>query len=295
MHKAFNYKHLYYFWVVGREGGMARAASKLDMTVQTISAQVRALEKDLGYALLKPAGRGLALTEAGVAALQQADQIFQLGEALPQAVQDAVAGTALRLTVGISDGLPKLVVRKLLEPVLAEPHLHLVCHEGELDDLLGDLALHRLDLVFSDRPAPGNKNLKLYTHPLQSSAVGWFGCKQFADAARGAFPACLSSMPVLLPTSHNAMRLHVDHWLQARGLRPRIAGEFEDSALLSTFGASGMGVFPAATLMHEELLSQFGLHRLGACDGVEEHFFALGADKKIQHPLLRRLLAKTGA
>ena len=290
MRKAFNYKHLYYFWVVGREGGMARAATRLDMTVQTISAQVRALEKDLGYALLKPDGRGLALTDAGVAALHQADQIFQLGEALPSTVRDAVAMTALRLTVGISDGLPKLVVRKLLEPVIAEPNLHLVCHEGELDDLLGDLALHRLDLVFSDRPAPGNKNLKLYTHPLQSSTVGWYGCKELAKAGQGRFPDCLSDLPVLLPTSHNAMRLRVDHWLQGRGLRPRIAGEFEDSALLSTFGASGMGVFPASTLVHDEMLTQFGLHMLGLCDGVQEDFYAMGADKKIRHPLVRKLV-----
>ena len=290
MRRPFNYKHLYYFWVVGREGGMARAADKLNMTVQTISGQVRELERDLGYALLKPAGRGLVLTEAGQAALRQADQIFQLGEDLPHAVRDAAEATTLRLTVGISDGLPKLVVRKLLEPVLDEPQLHLICHEGELDDLLGDLALHRLDLVFCDRPAPGNQNLKLYTHPLRSSTVGWYASRELFARGEGRFPDCLGDLPVLLPTHHNAMRLHVDHWIQGHNLRPRIVGEFEDSALLSTFGASGMGVFPAATLVHDELLAQFGLQMLGLCEGVQEHFFAIGAEKKIQHPLMRRLL-----
>jgi LysR family transcriptional regulator, transcriptional activator of nhaA len=154
MSAPFNYKHLYYFWVVAKEGGISRAADKLDMAVQTVSAQVRALEQSLGYALLKPAGRGLVLTEAGLAAMQQADQIFQLGENLPALVRDAVSAPTVRLAVGISDGLPKLVVRRLLQPVISEPNLRLLCHEGEFDELLGDLALHRLDLVFSDRAAP---------------------------------------------------------------------------------------------------------------------------------------------
>ena len=160
MRTTFNYKHLYYFWVVAKEGGITRAADKLDMAVQTVSAQVRELERSLGYALLKPAGRGLVLTDAGLAAMQQADQIFQLGENLPALVRDAVSSPTVRLAAGISDGLPKLVVRRIMQPVMSEPHLRLLCHEGEFDELLGDLALHRLDVVLSDRPAPSNANIK---------------------------------------------------------------------------------------------------------------------------------------
>jgi LysR family transcriptional activator of nhaA len=166
MSAPFNYKHLYYFWVVAKEGGISRAAEKLDMAVQTVSAQVRELERSLGFALLKPAGRGLVLTDAGIAAMQQADQIFQLGENLPALVRDAMSTPTVRLAVGISDGLPKLVVRRLLQPVIPEPHLRLLCHEGEFDDLLGDLALHRLDVVLSDRLAPANPNIKLYSHRI---------------------------------------------------------------------------------------------------------------------------------
>ena len=128
MSTPFNYKHLYYFWVVAKEGGISRAADKLDMAVQTVSAQVRELERSLGYALLKPAGRGLVLTDAGLAAMQQADQIFQLGENLPALVRDAVSAPTVRLAVGISDGLPKLVVHRLLQPVIGERHLRLLHH-----------------------------------------------------------------------------------------------------------------------------------------------------------------------
>jgi LysR family transcriptional activator of nhaA len=290
MSTPFNYKHLYYFWVVAKEGGISRAAEKLDMAVQTVSAQVRELERALGYALLKPAGRGLVLTDAGLAAMQQADQIFLLGESLPARVKDAVSAPTVRLAVGICDGLPKLVVHRLLQPVMAEPNLRLLCHEGELNDLLGDLALHRLDVVLSDRPAPVNPNIKLYNHALGSSTIAWYGSVALAKTARKDFPQSLADVPLLLPTGHTAMRDRLDHWFEQRAIRPRIAGEFEDSALLKTFGASGMGVFPASEWVHDDLLAHYAVQRLGPCEGVTEHFFAIGTEKKVQHPLVQRLL-----
>ncbi|NBW56019.1 MAG: LysR family transcriptional regulator, partial [Betaproteobacteria bacterium] len=255
MSNPFNYKHLYYFWVVAKEGGMSKAADKLDMAVQTVSAQVRELERDLGCELLKPAGRGLALTDAGMAALQQADQIFQLGEALPNVVRDAVSTPGVRLWVGISDGLPKLVVHRLLQPIMGEPQLRLLCLEGQFNDLLGNLALHKLDVVISDRPAPINPNIKLYSHALGSSSVAWYGTRALLAKSPLAFPNNLKELPMLLPTAHTASRDRLDHWLEQRGIRPRVVGEFEDSALLKTFGASGMGVFPAAESVQEDLLA----------------------------------------
>jgi LysR family transcriptional activator of nhaA len=290
MRTSFNYKHLYYFWVVAKEGGISRAAAKLDMAVQTVSAQVRELESALGYALLKPAGRGVALTDAGRAALQQAEHIFQLGESLPDVVRDAVQLPTVRLVVGISDGLPKLVVCRLLQPVVLEPHLRLRCDEGEFDDLIGDLALHRLDLVFSDRPAPPNPNIKLYSHNVGVSEIAWYGTQALVEAAGADFPQSLAQVPLLLPTAHQATRVRIDHWLEQRGIRPRVVGEFEDSALLKTFGASGMGVFPGAQWAHEDLLAHYDVQCLGPCEGVTEHYFAIGTEKKVQHPLVQRLL-----
>ena len=291
MRTSFNYKHLYYFWVVAKEGGISRAAEKLDMAVQTVSAQVRDLERDLGYALLKPAGRGLVLTEAGHAALRQADQIFQLGEQLPQLVRDSVSTPVIRLSTGISDGLPKLVVRRLLQPIVLEPELRLQCTEGEFDDLLGDLALHRLDVVFADRPAPSNPSMKLYTHAMGASPVAWYGSEALLKATQHNFPNSLAEIPLLMPTSHSAVRHHIDQWLEQRGIRPRIVGEFEDSALLKTFGASGMGAFPAAEWVHDELTKHYALHKLGACDGIKEFFYAIGTEKKVQHPYVLRILS----
>jgi LysR family transcriptional regulator, transcriptional activator of nhaA len=290
MNQDFNYKHLFYFWVVAKEGGMVRAADRLNMSVQTVSTQVRELERSLGHTLLKPAGRGLVLTDAGLAAMRQAEQIFQLGEQLPALLSEAVGTPSVRLAVGISDGLPKLVTRYLMRSVLPEPNLRLVCHEDEFDDLLGDLALHRLDVMLADRAAPANANLKLYSHALGSSAVSWFAPAALLVAAREGFPHSLSRVPVLLPTAHSAVRFRLDAWFERQGIKPRIVGEFEDSALLKTFAAAGMGVFPAPLLVKDDLLQRYEVSLVGACEGVEEHYFAIAGQKKVQHPLVKRLL-----
>ena len=301
----FSYRHLYYFWVVAKAGGMSRAAEQLGMAVQTISTQVRELEQSLGCALLKPAGRGVALTEAGRAAMHQAEQIFALGESLPDTVRVAADSAGVRLAVGIPDGLTKLAVHRLLAPILGEPGLRLLCHDGEFEDILGELALHKLDLVISDRPPPSNPSLRLYGHPLGTSPIGWYAAPALADRlparAGGQRPdrerhaealrAGLASgeLPVLLPTGHGALRARLDHWFERQGLRPRVAGEFEDSALLKTFGAAGMGLFPAATLVEEDLVQRYGVRPVGDCEGVEEQFFAITPQKKIGHPLVRRV------
>lgn len=290
MGPTFNYRHLYYFWVVAKEGGMSRAAERLGMAVQTVSAQVRELERALGHALLKPSGRGVVLTAAGTAAMRQAEQIFQLGEQLPEAVRDAVGTPTVRLLVGILDSLPKLAVVRLMQPMLQEPRLRLLCHVDEFEDLLSDLALHRLDVVLADRAAPLNPNLKVYSHPLGSSPLAWYAPPALHAAARRGFPQSLASVPVLLPTTHATVRGRIDLWFERMAIKPNVVGEFEDSALLKTFGAAGMGVFPAATLAHDDLTARYGVKRVGACEGVEEHFFAIGAHKKILHPLVQKLL-----
>jgi LysR family transcriptional regulator, transcriptional activator of nhaA len=290
MSQDFNYRHLYYFWVVAKEGGMARAAERLDMAVQTVSTQVRELERALGHTLLSPVGRGLRLTDAGLAAMRQAEQIFQLGEELPAVIRDAIGTPTVRLTVGISDGLPKLAVRRLMQPVMQAPRLRLLCHEDRFDDLLADLALHRLDVVLADRAAPLNPNLKLYSHALGSSALAWYAPPQLLALASQGFPASLATVPVLLPTTQAAVRGRLDQWFERLGIKPNLVGEFEDSALLKTFGAAGMGVFPATAWVHDDLVARYLVTQVGACDGVEEHFFAIAAQKKVLHPLVQQLL-----
>ena len=290
MSQSFNYRHLFYFWVVAKEGGIARAAERLDMAVQTISAQVRELEKSLGVSLLRTEGRNLVLTDAGVAALHEADHIFALGELLPVRVREAATGQTLRLNLGISDGIAKLAVHRLLTPVLDEPHLRLLCHEGEFQPLLGELALHKLDAVLADRAAPPNPALRTTSQLLGSNAIAWYAPPLWAEAAANNFPHSLAVVPVLLPTDHAAMRARIDHWLERERIRPHIAGEFEDSALLSTFAATGMGVMPAPVSLGEHLAQTHGLVQVGTAPDVQEQFHLIYSARKVMHPLLTRLL-----
>ena len=287
-----NYRHLYYFWVVAKEGGFARAAERLDMAVQTVSVQVRELEKSLGHQLLKPAGRGVALTEAGQAALARAEEIFQLGQLLPEEVQAAARGPSLRLTIGLSDGLSKLAAHALLQPVLQTPSIRLVCHEGEVAHLVAELALHHLDLVLACQPPPHNPSLRLSSERLVESPVDWYGPAALVGTAQVRdFPRSLALLPVLLPTPHSALRARLDRWFESVGVAPQVVGEFEDSALLSLFAARGLGVFPVCRLGVGDVERMRGLRRLGASDGLFEEIHAIRSRRGLHHPLVQRVLA----
>lgn len=291
-----NYRHLHYFWVVAKQGGFARAAERLDMGVQTVSAQVRELEKALGHQLLKPSGRGVALTEAGQAAFARAEEIFQLGQAIPDEVRAAASGKVARLAVGFSDGISRLAAHALLEPVLATPNLRLLCHEGEFEQLLGELALHHLDLVLAGQAAPRNPNLRLSSERLVDAPVEWYGPgRMVGKTERDRFPQSLNELPVLLPTGHSALRATLEHWFDTLSLRPRIVGEFEDSALLAVFAARGLGVFPVIRLGAGDVGLMRGLRLLGSSDGLKEEIHAIRSRRGQHHPLVQKVMAAAAA
>lgn len=286
-----NYRHLYYFWAVAKEGGFARAAERLDMAIQTISAQVRELERSLGHQLLKPAGRGVALTDAGQAAFARAEEIFQIGEQLGEAVRSAATRPVMRLSIGLSDGISKLAVHALLGPVLDTPDLRLTCHDGEVEELLGELARHHLDLVLTGQSAPPNPNLRLSSERLVSAPVDWYGPARWVRRADvQAFPQALARLPVLLPTGHSVLRQRLDRWFEEQGITPQIVGEFEDSALMAVFAARGLGVFPLSRMGGEDVRLLNGLRLLGRGNGVHEEIHAICNRRGQKHPLVQRIL-----
>ena len=289
-----NYKHLHYFWVVAHEGSMTRAAERLGVAVQTISGQLSLLERNLGKALFVSQGRGLALSEAGRVALGYADQIFQLGEALEEAVGSADSGNTLRLRTGISDGIPKLLAYRLLASVLAMPEdVRLICNEGSFEPLLAELALHHLDLVLTDRPAPVGGNLKVFSNRLGDFAAGLFGSAELVERYAPGFPNSLNGAPLFLPTRQNALRGRIDRWIESNGIRPRIVGEFQDSALLGTFGRAGLGIFPAPLALAEQVAEQLDAQPLGEMAGVSEQIYAISNERRIRHPAIEVLCSSS--
>ena len=176
-----NLRHLYYFWVVAKEGSVTRAAERLDVAIQTISAQLGLLDQAVGCVLLAPQGRRLVLTDAGRIALGYAEQIFALAEQMQDALAHADTAQVMRLTVGISDSLPKLIASRLLEAALQLPQqVKLVCFEDRFESLLGSLSVHKLDVVLTDRPVPPGTNLKVFSHLLGESEITLFGVPALA-------------------------------------------------------------------------------------------------------------------
>ncbi|MGV3570803.1 MAG: transcriptional activator NhaR [Ramlibacter sp.] len=288
-----NYKHLHYFWMTVREGGVLRASEKLHLSPQTLSTQIRQLEERLGRALLRKAGRGVEPTDPGRMVMQYADEIFTLGREMEDALRGGRdAPRAPVLKVGFVDSVPKAIAYHVLEPALRlDPAPRLVCPEGKLASLMAELALRRLDLVISDVPLPGSSGVKAFTHLLGHSGIAFFASARLLARhetslrqARARFPDCLQRLPMLLPVSDSALRPRVDGWLRRHGLSPAIAAEFEDTALLKAFGREGLGCFPAPGVLAKEICRQYQVERLGAPDDLVEEFYAISVERRITHP-----------
>jgi LysR family transcriptional activator of nhaA len=286
-----NFRHLYYFWVVAKEGGITRAAERLGVAIQTISTQLALLEQSIGKALFMPQGRRLVLTEAGRLALAYADQIFLLGEQLQEALGETDSGKT-RLTVGISDSLPKLTAFRLLEATmhLANP-VRLVCFEDEFEALLADLALHKLDVVLTDRAMRSGTTLRVFSHLLFESHTTVVGAPFLAELYASGFPGNLNGAPFLLPTRNNALRGRIDEWFELHHVRPDVVGEFEDNALLNTFGRRGAGLFFAPAALGSDIEDQLGAVLVGPVPQVREQFYAISNERKIKHPAVEAILS----
>ncbi|MES2257855.1 MAG: transcriptional activator NhaR [Pseudomonadota bacterium] len=285
-----NFRHLYFFWAVAKEGSVTRAADRLGLAIQTVSTQLSLLEQSVGKTLLTQQGRRLVPTEAGRVALDYADQIFQLGEQLQQALTEVDAGR-MRLTVGISDSLPKLVAYRLLEITQKlDTKVKLICMENEYDVLLADLALNKLDVVLTDRTVRASPSLRVFSHLLLESEMQLFGSPKLAYQYRPDFPDSLNGAPLLLPTRNNALRGRIDAWFVRHEVRPDVVGEFEDNAMLNTFGRNGMGLFFAPSALAQDIQEQFGAMLIGDAPELREQFYAISNERKIKHPAVEAIL-----
>jgi len=281
-----NFKHLHYFWVTAKAGGIMRAGEQLHTTPQTLSGQIKLLEDWLGHKLFRKSGRNLELTDDGRVALGYADQIFTLGAELEAAVRETRGGQrVLDFRVGVADSVAKSVAYRLLEPALSvtEP-VRLICSEGKFPDLLAQLALHRLDLVIADEPMSRRMSVKAFNHPLGSTAMSFFAAPQLKAQLQGEFPQCLNGMPMLIQGAAASVRQQLEGWLTQHQIQPRIIGEFDDGALMTAFGREGRGVFMAPTVLEAETVAQFGVEVIGRTDELVEEFFAVSVERRITHP-----------
>jgi len=280
-----NYKHLQYFHAVAKAGAVNRAAEKLHLTPQTLSGQLGQFETRLGVDLFRRSGRRLELTEAGQMVLSYAEELFQVGHELEQALLDSREARRPPFRVGIANVVPKAIAYRLLAPALAlaEP-VQLICREERLERLLAELAIHRLDMVLADRPLPPGVDVKGYSHLLGECGVALFATPALAASLTGPFPETLKGAPMLLPGEDSALRGPLMRWLERHELAPQIIGEFDDSALMKAFGEAGAGVFPAPVIMSKELQGRYGMIELCQIQAIRERFFVISTERRLSHP-----------
>lgn len=291
MQRSLNYKHLHYFWAVARAGGVSRAAERLHLTPQTLSAQLKLLESALGVALYRQVGKRLELTEAGRVAFSYADEMFALAGEMGAALRALPRGRLQLLRIGIADALPKSLAHRLLADLPeGEPPVRLVAREGALEGLLAELALHRLDAVLSSRPLPADVSVRAFSHRLGASAVGLFAGSGLR-LPQLPWPQPLHAQPLLLPGEDSPLHAGLLQWFERMRVVPRVVAEFDDSALMKTFGAAGAGVFPAPMVIAEEIRRLYDARLLGPVTGVHESYYLLTTQRRLSQPAMLRIQA----
>lgn len=286
-----NYHHLLYFWTVVGEGGIAAAGRKLDVSRSSISMQLKSLEAFVGSPLFTRRGRTLELTETGELVRRYAEDIFQTGQELVDAIRGRPPGKPRTFRVGVVDVMAKLVAFQLLQPALEldEP-ISLYCREEEPTRLFAELAVHELDLVLSDIPVAPGLNIKAYNHAVGESTTTLFAAPALARRLKRRFPQSLTGAPFLMPSPNTAIRRSLELWLEDEEIHPICIGEFQDSALMMVFGQAGRGVLPAPTVVREEVSTQYGLQALGEIEQVGERFYVISPERKIKHPAVAQIV-----
>jgi len=285
-----NYNHLLYFWTVAREGSIARASEVLHITPQTISGQIKVLENSIGSPLFNRSGRGLTLSETGRLVNVYAEEIFSLGSELAQTVKDQTIGQSTELVVGVVDSIPKLIAYRTLAPSLElDEDIKVVCIEGDLENLLADLSVHRVGLVLSDRPVPTGLNVKAYSHLLGESQVSFFVRQNLAKDYLHDFPNSLDRAPMLLPLQSSQLRRNLDDWFEQNNIAPKVVAEFGDSALLKAFGEAGTGVYPAPDAISDHIEKMYDAKKIGTVKEIKESYYAISPERKLKHPGVKQI------
>ena len=285
--KQLNYNHLYYFYLTAKEGSIAAASKLLHLTPQTISGQLATLEDYLGLRLFERHGKRLVLNDNGKLMYSYAEDIFNLGHELLQRLEPNQFNQQLTFSIGITDVIPKVFAYDLIKPIFdSELAIKVVCKEGELEQLLADLALNKLDAILSDCPIPPGKSIKAYNHKITDSGLTFYIANAQADSITADFPECLNNQNLLLPGEQSSIKLSILSWLDDHDLHPNIIAEFDDSALTKLFGQSGYGIFCTPSIVEKHVLETYQVQVIGRTTEVKESLYMISSERKMKHPAI---------
>jgi LysR family transcriptional activator of nhaA len=280
-----NYHHLYYFFTTAKEGSIVKAAEVLNLTPQTISGQISTLESSLGFQLFDRVGKRLMMNDQGKLTYQFAQDIFALGNELQHTLHNQYQGTQQVFTVGITDALPKVLAFNLFRSCFdGEKDVRLICKEGDIDTLLAELAINKLDIILSDRQLQPESHVKAYNHIIGEGGVTFFASHTQAQTLQPDFPHSLHLQPFLISGEKSVQRLNLMAWFDTLNIQPIIKGEFEDSALTKLFGQAGYGVFCAPTSIEQHIIQQYNVQVVGRTTDIKEQLYLLSPERKLKHP-----------
>jgi LysR family transcriptional activator of nhaA len=280
-----NYHHLLYFWAVAKEGSLRRASEVLHVSQPSISSQLKQLEESLGAPLFTRTTRSLVLTDIGQTVLEYAEEIFSLGRELLTAVRQEPGQRPIRLHVGVADSVPKTIVRQHLTPVFELGRLvRVICREGSLEELITQLAGHKLDVVLADEPSTSALRVRTFNQRVSTSNIVLCAAPLLAKRLVKNFPSSLDGAPAILPVTEMALRRQLEHWFESHQVSPRIVAEVEDTALLTDLGAQGLGFVPVYSAVLDETSRSSRLQTIGIARGLRMEIFAITAQRRLQHP-----------
>jgi LysR family transcriptional activator of nhaA len=282
-----NFKHLRYYWMVAKTGSIAKAAEQLHLTAHAVSGQINEFEQTLGVELFRKAGRNIELTDAGRRILNYADTIFNTSDQLLDELREQITSRRRTLRIGIADAVPKVVAYRLIQPALTiDQAIRINCREGRLDLLLGELALHKLDVIIADRPMSPGSNVRAYNHLLGECGLTVFATSSLARQHKGQFPQKLDQAPFLIPGEDVAIQAGLLRWFEEHQLRPTIVGEFDDGALMKAFGSAGAGFFVAPTAMQKDICLQHSVVAVGDIPTVVEQIYVITTERRLSDPAI---------
>lgn len=283
-----NYHHLLYFKVIATEGGIAKAAEKLRLGQPTLSSQLKQLEETVGKPLFERRNRKMILTEAGRAALEYANEIFRMGDEMMEVLQDRNPSDQTHLQIGALDSVPKSVTLSMVLAAYKIGPCTISILEGRGDELFRELNAHRIDLIISNYPPPALEKRQIYSKSLAKLPVTIYGASAFQTLKRG-FPKSLDGKPFVLPTLHSKLRHDLNHYFKLNDIHVVPVAETQDSSLQKLLASEGLGLAPFCELKADRLKDE-KLKRIGRLEGVEEEFWLISAQRKLENPIAAKLM-----
>lgn len=284
-----NFHHLHYFWTVAKEGHLTRAAQQLNVSQSALSSQIRQLEGQLGHDLFVRQGRSLQLTEVGHLVLEYAESIFNLSGELLSIMESGELQRVQQLRIGSVATLSRNFQENFLRPVLGKSDVRLILSSSTLEDLLGQLQMHKLDLILSNRPVPCDSTQPWRCKRIAQQSVCLVGPPS-DTLRRYQFPQDLPKVKTLVPGASSEIRLQFDLYCEQLGLAVTPYAEVDDMAMLRLLARDVEGVTVVPEVVVQDEIETGRLCNYGTLDAVTESFYAITTKRHFDMSIVNRLL-----